>query len=421
MANWTPAASRILVAMAATLFVLAFPQGVHAYTKKTLYSFCSDGKRCKDGWGPGGVVMDSSGNLFGVAGAGGKHGGGVVFEFVPSTGQYTVLHDFCSQTDCKDGENPDFVNLVIDVDGNLYGTTHSGGTTRDGGVVFELARTDTGWHEVALYRFCPETPPCTDGANPYAGLTYAGAAAGQLYDGVSPLFGATYYGGSGEDGTGGTVFSIMPKSGSKQWSEQVLYNFCMQSHCTDGRNPTFPPYIDTQGNLFGSSLGGQSDHGAVFELSPSGSTYVETVLHSFCGENCHDGDGVGAVIGDSQDNLYSVAGLGKNRDGLIFKLSPNGTQWQFEDLANFNGKNGSVPGALIMDASGNLFGTTRQGGAKNAGTVFEFNGSLRKLYSFGKSFAGDYSVDLIEDSAGNFYGVTAATEFNKGTLYELSP
>jgi len=403
---------------------MAIPQAAHAYTEKTLYSFCSDGKSCKDGWRPGGVVMDSSGNLFGVTFSGGKHVAGVVFEFEPGTGQYTVLHDFCSKTGCKDGANPNQMNLVIDVDGNLYGTTTRGGNKTDAGVVFELVRTEAGWHHVTLHSFCSQTN-CTDGAEPLTGLTYAGAAAGQLYDGVSPLYGTTNSGGSGEEGTGGTVFSITPKSGSKQWSEQVLYSFCTQPHCADGVNPLVPLYIDTQGNIYGTTpLGGQNgEGGVVFELSPSGSTYTESVLYSFCSEkNCADGNGPTGVIEDSQGNLYGTAGVGPNNDGLIFKLSLNGTQWEFTDLADFDGKNGAQPdGTLIMDASGNLFGTTYKGGTKGTGTVFEFNGSIQTLYNFCKTCVGP-TTGVIEDSAANLYGVSGSLgEMHQGTLYELSP
>src|SRR5947209_11075475 len=106
----------------AGVVLLVLSGACQAYTQKTLYSFCS-AKSCKDGNGPNGLAIDPSGNLFGVTYLGGKYGAGTVFEFVPGTGQYSVLHNFCKQTGCPDGSNPGRVHLVIDVNGNLYGTT----------------------------------------------------------------------------------------------------------------------------------------------------------------------------------------------------------------------------------------------------------------------------------------------------------
>ncbi|HEY3778607.1 MAG TPA: choice-of-anchor tandem repeat GloVer-containing protein [Rhizomicrobium sp.] len=423
----------VLAGAALAIALLALSGASQAYTAKTLYPFCSVKSYCKDGSGPSGVIVDpSSGNLFGVTSFGGKYynseyyNAGLVYEFAPASGRYTVLHNFCGKiknSHCSDGREPGRVNLVIDVNGNLYGTTVNGGNSKDAGVVFELARTDSGWHEVTLYKFCSHAD-CADGGSPRDGLTYEGAASGQLYDGVSPLFGTTYYGGTG----GGTVFSLTPKSRSKSWSEQVLYSFCSQANCTDGTDPDTPLYVDPQGNIYGTTpFGGQSNWGVVFQVSPNGSSYTESVLYSFCAqENCIDGfEPDGGVVMDAQGNLYgSVASGGSNNDGLVFELSPNGTQWQFTDIADFDGTNGASPlSPLIFGVNGNLFATTYRGGTNQAGNVFEFNGSIQNLYSFCKRCDGT-SVGVVEDSAGNLYGVTqqgGGGHQTGGTLYELSP
>jgi uncharacterized repeat protein (TIGR03803 family) len=219
------------------------------------------------------------------------------------------------------------VNLVIDTQGNLYGTTAKGGTGTEGGngVVSELFRKDGKWKEKVLYSFCSRKG-CTDGGDPHDGLTYAGAASGQAYDGVSPLYGTTYAGGGGMHE--GTVFSLAPKAGTKKWSEQVLYAFCSQTNCTDGQTPETPLYIDGQGNIYGTASGGSTNDGIVFELSPNGSGYTESLPYTFCEQaNCADGAGPqGGVIMDMTGNLYGTTVAGGTAHGVVFELSPNGSQ-----------------------------------------------------------------------------------------------
>jgi uncharacterized repeat protein (TIGR03803 family) len=132
---------------------------------------------------------------------------------------------------------------------------------------------------------------------------------------------------------------------------------------------------------------------------------------------------------DGNGNLLGTAGGGGSAgDGLVFELSPNGSQWKYNVLDNFTGANGRGPlGMLTLDASGDLFGVTHEGGTpKKKGTVFEYNGSIQTVYSFCAEqgcpdgthpFAG-----VIEDTAGNLYGTAAqGGHKNSGTIYELSP
>jgi uncharacterized repeat protein (TIGR03803 family) len=154
----------------------------------TLYSFCSQAN-CADGSQPtAGVIQDGSGNLYGTTSLGGVNNGGVVFK-LDSAGTYTVLYSFCSQTNCTDGETP-YAGLIEDSAGNLYGTTYFGGVSVSpdnlgSGVVFKVD--GTGGYSV-LYNFCSQTN-CVDGASPwYAGLIED--ASGNLYG--TTAYGGTY-------------------------------------------------------------------------------------------------------------------------------------------------------------------------------------------------------------------------------------
>jgi uncharacterized repeat protein (TIGR03803 family) len=125
-------------------------------------------------------------------------------------------------------------------------------------------------------------------AAPDSGLTYMGEASGQPYNGTSPLYGTTPYGGTNGQGT---VYEVMPKVGTRKWSETVLYSFCSQANCADRQQPEAPPYVDNAGNLYGTTNGGPDNQGGtVFELSSNGDSYAETTLYSFCAQaNCTDG------------------------------------------------------------------------------------------------------------------------------------
>ncbi len=179
-----------------------------AGTLTTLYSFCAQ-TNCPDGSQPyAGLVQGSDGNFYGTAAGGGTHNGGTVFKITPE-GKLTTLYQFCSETDCKDGDQP-YGALIQGVSGNFFGTTSTGGANNQG-TVFKLTPSGT---LTTLYSFCAQTN-CPDGSQPYAGLV-------QGSDGN--FYGTTYSGGGLQgiacvndliDGVAGcgTIFKVTPGGG----------------------------------------------------------------------------------------------------------------------------------------------------------------------------------------------------------------
>jgi uncharacterized repeat protein (TIGR03803 family) len=207
-------------------------------------------------------------------------------------------------------------------------------------------------------------------------------------DGYAPLapliqhagkfYGTTYGGGS--HGDLGTVFSMERASGV--WKESVLYSFAGGS---DGANPYFSGVVfDAAGNMYGTTQLGGGGNGTVFKLTPSGSGWIESVLYSFTGGS-DGGDPVSSVILDAAGNLYGTTGDGGDLTcnvpygcGTVFELSPQGDgTWTESVLHMFTGgSDGAFPlASLIFDQTGSLYGSTYGGGTHNAGTVFELTPS----------------------------------------------
>jgi uncharacterized repeat protein (TIGR03803 family) len=398
-----PLSKLLIPTTLAVLLIAVRPAG--GQTEIVLYSFCAQ-SGCTDGSHPqAGLVRDQSGNLYGTTADGGANAKGTVFE-VRSTGAETVLYSFCSLLDCTDGYRP-LAGLVLDTNGNLYGTAFDGGA-HDGGVVFEISPSGT---ETVLYTFC-NRPGCRDGYYPHADL---------VMDANGNLYGTTQYRGANG---GGTVFEVTPSG-----TETVLYSFCAQSSCTDGSHPRAGLVRDTAGNLYGTTYdGGANGAGTVFEVTPSG---TETVLYSFCAQSgCTDGSHPRAdLVRDTKGNLYGTTyDGGTNGKGTVFKVSPSGTETVLHSFCAQSGcRDGSHPQAgLILDTKGNLYGTTYGGGAKRKGTVFEISptGTETVLHSFAANgIDGYYPVaGLILDANGNLYGTTLSGGANGGgTVFQVVP
>lgn len=416
---------------------LAPSSGASAYTLKTLYSFCVR-NHCKDGDMPfGGVLKDHRGTFYGVTSFAGANWHGTVFKLVfhedTDRRKLEVLYSFCPQSGCSDGDAPNSP-LIMDVAGNLYGTAGSGGAN-GGGVVFELmpnAKHEE-WTFKVLHDFCAEGgTDCTDGKNPFdSGVTYAGAAPDALYDGVSPLYGATAYGGNG----GGVVYEL--KNEVTQWRYGVLHRFCPPSKCSDGATPDAPLLVDAAYKIYGTTVaGGPRDKGTVFELIPNAARtdWSQAVLYNFCSRHaCADGASPRAgVMKDASGNLYGTAeGGGAQNRGVVFKLAPGRLKWHESVLYSFCALviciDGAGPSAgVLMDAAGNLYGTTVYGGDHQQGAVFKLSETLEVLHSFcAEADCTDGWVPrggVTMDGSGNLFGVTQLGGTNGGgTVYRLSP
>lgn len=357
-----------------TVFELVNSSGT--YSEKVLYSFTGSNG---DGANPlGGLTMDASGNLYGTTFNGGADFWGTVFELVNSSGTYseTVLYSFEGSAGGGDGAEPRSA-LIADASGNLYGTTSAGGANGCG-TVFELVNSSGTYSEQVLYSFSTSNG---DGNSPFGSLTM---------DAYGNLYGTTLYGGDNSvcqeyaSNGCGTVFELVNSSGT--YSEQVLYSFEGPNGGPDGdgAEPFGALTMDASGNLYGTTFAGGYNNpsacstsipgcGTVFELVNSSGTYSEKVLHRFTAA-----DGAfpyGALIADASGNLYGTAFIrGPNGGGVVFELVNSLGTYNEQMLYSFTGLNGdgdSPYGNLIMDSSGNLYSTTAYGGAAGGGTVFE--------------------------------------------------
>jgi uncharacterized repeat protein (TIGR03803 family) len=315
----------------------------------------------------------------------------------------------------SDGKNPEAA-LIRDSSGALYGTTYNGGDQRCAmgcGTVFKLTPDGPRYRETILYAF-HATP---DGFNPAASL---------ITDSTGSLYGTTVNGGAN---AWGTVFKLSPTKNG--YVETILHSFVGDP---TGVNPPGSLLEDKSGALYGTTYDhGPVIFGTVFKLTPHGSGYSYSLVHSFNGS-----DGAyprGSLISDSSGALYGTAaaggpGLGS---GTVFKLTPNGNGFDFRLLYTFTGgSDGADPqGAVIADSNGALYGTTEFGGAAGKGTVFKLTPSRSGftesvLHSFLGGADGHHPIaPLIGDDSGSLYGTTEGIvnpqDPRFGTAFKLTP
>ncbi|MGA8533210.1 MAG: choice-of-anchor tandem repeat GloVer-containing protein [Candidatus Tumulicola sp.] len=326
------------------------------YTEKELYGF----KGGLDGKSPWGIISHGAGALYGVTFQGGSEGNGgngwgTVFELTRGNSGYTenILYRFRGGTDAWEPLGP----IVFDKAGTLYGVSAFGGSRNDG-AVFKLTPSPSGYTESLVYSF----PGGSGGQLPEAGLTI---------DKNDSIYGTTMYGGGsqgycGSDGGCGTVFKLT-RQGSG-YSERVIHAF----NGSDGNLPYGAVTVDERtGAVFGTTFwGGTKGIGLVFKLTPRGSSYDESALHSFKG----NADGFlpeGTILLKSDGTLYGTASLGGGGChgigcGAVYELTHSKSGYAFHVIYDFKHPlNGAEPEQtnLLSDESGALYGTTRSGGA----------------------------------------------------------
>lgn len=383
-------------------------------------------------YGGNGVTIDKAGNLYGTTTAGGDAGLGLAFKQYPA-GDGWIFSPLYSFTGGYAGNNPN--GVIVGPNGSLYGGAFGGiqNCGSDGsqycGLVFNLTPLPTtclttrcSWMERVPYRF-------SGGTDAYGAINLS------AFDQQGNLYGTSTAGGAGDcNGVGcGTVFKLTPTVGG--WAETILYTF---TGGNDGYAPT-QVLLGNDGNLYGVADGGAYGRGVVFQLTPVGDHWVESVPHTFQGTGI-DGERPSSLVQDGAGNLYGIAfWYFEGSFGPIFMLQKSAGGWIFSEyLVHHPNGNFEVLNNLAIDASGNLYGTGGGGQGCSGGC----NGSpddypYMYAYIFQAGYGGDgwqyqdlayfgYQIfpvngALALDAAGNLYGTTVYCGANDaGTVWKFS-
>src|SRR5271157_4672883 len=368
LSSWPAAAA---LAMAIMFALTGVAPSAQAQTFKVLHTFTGG----IDGAAPyAGLTMDRAGNLYGTAAFGGTgacenfqspSGCGTVFRLVHtgSAWRFIPLYSFGGSA-TYDGSYP-YGRVIFGSDGSLYGTSLGGGVQGNCastlligcGTVFDLTSSNGSWTKTTLWSF-----------------QQAGPIGGVALDQRGYIYGTTDIGGQYTDGS---VYQLTP-SGSG-WTLNTLYSFSG----SDGYDVFAGVILDSTGNLYGATINGQPSGGAVvFKLTPSDGNWAYSALYTIPG--LYGGGPAGDLVMDAAGNLYGTtrgAGFNSNLpNGSVFKLTPSNGGWIYTDLYNFTGgSDGSHPYSnVVIDAEGNLYGTTSQGGSGcnglGCGVVWEITG-----------------------------------------------
>ena len=439
--SFTPALLRRMVLMVVPLIVLLMlapfvgAPAAEGQTYRVLHTF--SGKQ--DGGLPVcGLALDRDGNLYGTTSIGGVVGSnitgacasgcGVVFAMVRSQSGWVLrpIHTFNGH----DGGKPT-TGVIFGSGGELYGTTEGGGGPGGGdwgaGTAFRLdppvapCRSGIcGWRHTVLHRFSRGT----DGILPSSGPP--------VLDEAGNLYGTTAFGGYGD---WGTVYQLSPAANG--WNETILFSF------SDGADGSMPNGVvfDHSGALVGTTnTGGQyncsgDSCGTVFRLAPSETGLSEQVLHHFQGGDDGYWPRSAPIVDQSGDLIGTTINGGVGGGGTLYTLSLSGGGWTFATIYNWTGFNSGPADSLVMDAAGNLYGTTFQNGAYGWGNVFKLtrwadSWLYTSIYDFtGGSDGGQPSGRVVLDSSGNLYGTAEAggrgtcnaNWMGCGVVWEITP
>jgi len=414
------AAMRAAITVLSGVVICASPT-LYAQQYSVLHSFTGGA----DGSIPlGGMAIDATGTIYGVTnGELGSHG--TVYRLNPHNGGF-VLNTLYTFTGGNDGSTP--VTVIIGPDGALYGSTGGGGQSGLG-VIFRLqppptfcATVSCPWTETVLYNFMP-------------GGIDAAYPAGQLaFDASGALYGTGESGGGdltcGPNLGCGAIFKLT-RSGN-QWTESVLYGF--QQNGVAGYLPLSGVTLDASGNLYGTTAAGGPNTGCTngygcgtaYELTASGSIKA---LYGFNGSTSGGKPLAGLTFDHSGNLLGATFEGGSQLGGTVFELSPAGNNWNFNLVYSLYSNGGYGPfWNLTMDPAGNFYGTTSTDGPAQAGNVFQLTPTdggwqYNDIHNFQQDNNGwDPEGGVVVDAAGNVYGTTAfGGSDSRGTIWEITP
>jgi uncharacterized repeat protein (TIGR03803 family) len=352
------------------------------------------------------LTVGIDGNFYGCTFGGGAGDFGTIFKMTPQ-GALTTLVEFTGQGGARPGSNPQGTLLQAS-DGKFYGTASRGGPN-NAGMLFRMAADGT-FEALAAFGG-------PNGINPRAGL---------LLGPGGNFYGTTARGGAGDFGT---VF---------RYGAAGVLTTLAELDGTQGRLPLGALALGGDGNFYGTAVaGGEKGQGTVFKVSPAG--VLSTVVELAGNQALHEGSiPLAGLVGNVTGGFYGTSAVGGAKSlGTIFRMSPGG---EVSTLVEFTGRGTERPGSfpiseLLKAADGNFYGTTQGtfdvGNPDDHGTVFKMTpeGVLTTLVEFAGEDGDNPSAALVQDAHGEFYGTTrlggtgydpSAGDFRFGTIFKMT-
>lgn len=371
------------------------------------------------------LTVDPQGNLYGTTVSGGQYAFGTVFELKRTADGWKedVLYSFRGYGNGRDGQSPE-AGVIFDTAGNLYGSTALGGRHGSGTVFKLVPNVHGGWLETTIYDF--------------GGVAGDSPNTDMIFDVMGNLYGTTPQGGGGACNPGcGVAFELIPQADGS-WKEVTLHAF---EGSADGVTPSSGVFLDSDGSVYGvtqhggpGTCGRNMDAiagcGTVYKLTPQpDGAWTETVIYTFFRGGGFARDPAGELLGEESGSLIGLSQFGGDGLGTIFELRNTQKKgWKQNILYRFHGypDDGVEPlGRLVRDANGNLFGV-----AGSTGAVFELTASRHGfkehvLYSFTGGSDGDRPSAGLVTSHGHLYGTTqyggrSECQNGCGTVYEVT-